>query len=188
LKNRIPTINEWLSFFAIVISAIALIISAWQAFMFRSHNEISVKPLLDTELQFIDKGFESVVWIALKNDGLGPAIIESNTIVHQNKVIDSNIFFNEFIVKLMSYRNSSINVLQKGVVLKPGEYRRVLMIDQLNIKQVAGQEKRIEEYKRFFSIEIKVSYRSLHGRKNKFSKKLGIIFPELSNKLGWGPG
>ncbi len=185
MKNIKPSFNEWLSFWAILISAVALIISAWQAYMFRSHNELSVVPLFDTEKQFVKKGTNDMIWIALKNDGLGPGIIESNTILHRNKAIDSKIFFVEFITKLMSFRNSSFALLQEGEVLKPGESKRILMFDELNIMRVSGQKQRAEIYKQFFSIEIRVVYRSLYGRKYKFSKKLGKLFPELSRDLGW---
>jgi hypothetical protein len=51
MKNTKLHLSEWLSFFATIIASVALMISAWQAFMLRQHNRISVQPLIEIKLE-----------------------------------------------------------------------------------------------------------------------------------------
>ena len=184
MNKEKPSFSEWLSFTAVLVAAAALIISAWQAYLFRSHNVISVEPLLDIEKQTEVIGYEKVIWLALKNDGLGPAIIESQVILHNKSELDNN-GFGKVIRGLYSSVNHDLNLLQKGVALRPGETQKFLMFDKDNTLLVHGHKRRAEEYFRFFSLDIQVHYRTLYGQKHIFSRKIGELFPGLASKLGW---
>lgn len=184
MNNRKPSYSEWLSFIAVLVAAVALIISAWQAYLFRSHNIISVEPLLDVEKQIKVIGYEKVIWLALRNDGLGPAIIESQVITYNKTELDKK-YFAEVIKSLYSHVNYDFDLIQENVVLRPGEARKFLMFDKDNLLVRQGHERRAKGYLRFFSLDIKVHYRTLYGRKHVFSRKIGELFPSLASRLGW---
>jgi len=93
LKKKKPTFSEWLSFIAISISAIALILSTWQAFMFREHSQLTVRPVLDVEKQYFKEGYNHLVRIVIKNDGFGPAIVDSNLFIFDSKTIDELVLY-----------------------------------------------------------------------------------------------
>lgn len=184
LNNGKPSYSEWLSFIAVLVAAVALIISAWQAYLFRSHNLISVEPLLDVEKQIEVIGYEKVIWLALKNDGLGPAIIESQVITYNKSELDKKKF-REVIEGLYSHVNYDFDLIQKNVVLRPGEVQKFLMFDKDNTLFIKGHEERAKEYLRFFSLDIRVHYRTLYGQKHVFYRKIGELFPSLASRLGW---
>lgn len=187
LKDIKPSFSEWLSFAAVAIAGIALIISAWQAFMLRSHNQLTVRPLLDIGINHeIINGYDKIVWLTLKNDGLGPAIIESNDIYLNGRKVDRNDLW-AVINKLYSHRHFNLDLLQKGYVLKTGEGQKFFMFDERNLQRGKDYKERIDEYQEFLSIEIQVKYKSLYDEKLDYSCKLGGLFPNLARAYEWQP-
>lgn len=187
MKYGKPSFSEWLSFAAVAIAGIALIISAWQAFMLRSHNKLSVRPLLDIEILYeIVDGYDNVVWLTLRNDGLGPAIIESHNLSVADKNIDRNYLW-DVITELYSFRYMKLDLLQKGYVLKPGEGQKFFMFDERNLQLGNNYKEKKKDYYKFLSIDIQVKYKTLYNEKLNYSCKIGNLFPNLAKAYEWHP-
>lgn len=184
MKSENPTYSVWLSFIAVSISAAALLLSAWQAYLFRSHNIISVQPVLDIEKQSEIVRLENMLWLALRNDGLGPAIIDKQTCIFNGKELDREEM-QKIIGGLISHWGFELELPNKGAVLKPGEAQRFLMFDKDNVGFAAIQKERIKEYHKFFSTEIRVQFHSLYNENYVYSVSIGELFPVLAKRLKW---
>lgn len=72
--------------FASVTATLALVISIWQGYSTKIHNELSVLPVLTAQSKI--KGLESDNGIFLSNEGLGPGIIKNMSIKLGNENFD----------------------------------------------------------------------------------------------------
>lgn len=96
-----------------VISLLTLLIFMYQTHLLREQSRLSVKPRL-TFSKNIDRTItlskkdsltstKVSLSLSIRNDGLGPAIIESNKVVHQNREFDILTFFDMVYPKLREY-------------------------------------------------------------------------------------
>jgi len=164
----------------VVIAAIALTISAWQGFLFRKHNQLSVRPLLDIEIG-ARKDYEGkVATINLKNDGLGPAIINNCKVTLDGKPLTFETY-SQLIEDLSASRRFDFKILPKGVIIRPGESVLIFYLKEQNISYGVIEKNR-EGYKKFLSVLVQVQYQSMYEENLYFEKSMREVFPDLAKK------
>ncbi|GJM33159.1 MAG: hypothetical protein DHS20C18_21600 [Saprospiraceae bacterium] len=122
-----------LSFSAMSISFITLIIFIYQTNLMSKQNYLSIMPYLDFSQT---RDFENHVYeVKLENHGIGPAIIESATIVYQNKrhnLSDYNnelyTFLRSMVPALDSLQNVSSSTLDKGMAIPANTEYTILSV------------------------------------------------------------
>lgn len=65
--------DRWIAFSAVIVALCALIVSVHEGRATREHDRLSVKPYLEIDFDYTDKG----AGFLLLNEGLGPAVIRS---------------------------------------------------------------------------------------------------------------
>jgi hypothetical protein len=135
----------------------------------KHHNELSVRPILNTTLKHDTEANEIV--IKIQNNGLGPAIIEKINYSFNN--IDSH----EFLEILKKIDSNSFLKVKDSII---GEYSnhcissgQVMIILRHTIKTTYYKDKVIEDLKK---IEITMPYRNMYNRHFEFKEKLGVKY------------
>jgi len=124
--------------FPLFVSIIALTVSLWQAHESRRHNRLSVTPKLNIEVTKNQR--DGIFELVLKNQGVGPAIIESIELFENDKAHKVNTLSSEYWGKLLDETqvNSpygyeiSYEHIQKGYYVRPEEAISLLTIQQLD--------------------------------------------------------
>ena len=104
--------------------------------------------------------------LTLRNDGLGPAIIESNKVVDRNKQYDMISFFDEAYPKLREYGNFiTVSDLNIGGVLPSSE-----SVDLFSYQYDLKDENKINEYLNVsepyqIPFDIYIEYSSMYEEK-----------------------
>ncbi len=186
MKNDKPSLSEWISFTAVTIAAIALIISAWQALMLREHNKISVKPLLDIEKQHGKVGYDDVVWLSLRNDGLGPAIIVEHSISFEGSKLEEDRIW-QIIGDAMSTKYGKIQLLPNKTVVRPGESQKFLRLREISLLISDADMQSKEAHIDFLNLNTEVQFKSLYNEVYSYSCKFGDIFLNISKAFDWSP-
>lgn len=127
---------------------------------------------------------DDMVWIAITNGGLGPAIIESQTIADNGKLLDRDGLL-DFVLGIGHGIYYDYKPIGKNVPLKPGESKKFLRIHKSLVNQPSSQRK--EQYKKFLSLELEIKFRDLYGKRKIQNYKIGDIFPDLAKKYNWEP-
>lgn len=138
-KNKIKWNTErLLSFSAMTISFITLVIFIYQTNLMRKQNYLSILPYLmvSTSNNKEKNAFE----LNIANHGVGPGIIESVTLIYKGKRHDLADYDNELYKflgsqapELDSIKNSSSSTLDKGMAI-PANY-------EYNVLRVGNSEK-----------------------------------------------
>lgn len=152
----------------------ALLFTAYQAWLIRKHNRLSVKPNIIT-YQYRHKNkfknrtgdtlFRGRIWIELLNHGLGPAVIQEFKILLDNTNTGiKNINDAELeLTKLLNNKivdHKSVEILSKGYHVAAKEKKVVLdLIFPINETQS------LEDFlKMLEKISLIVTYKSLYGK------------------------
>ena len=180
--SKKPTVDNWLPFFAVAIAALALTASVWQGYLFRKHNQLSVRPLLAIETETKKTVvFGTLLMIKLKNGGLGPAIINKHTVELNGEELSRKKLYQLVKGGLCSLRFVDFKILPKGTIVRPGDSISILVVDERNLHCPVGDFK--EGYRNFLSVLVDVQYQSLYEEQITLTTKLFNTFPELAKKL-----
>ena len=147
---------------AITISLLVLFLTVYQAYLQRTYNRKSVRPLIQIDLGDHD----NKLYVYIRNNGLGPMIIDKLTFTKGGKSYD---YIKDCLdMPSTSYMYVLINETVKRVVL-PNTYLLVF-------EKVFGdlvQESEIDLVrKQLTPINLKVSYRDIYDKKFSFVRDL----------------
>jgi len=172
--------ENWISHFAVTIAALALIASVWQSFLFRKHNELSVRPLIDIEYHTEFKSLTNVISLNFKNDGLGPAIVKAhNFILNGTSLTEDEV--EDLAGSLCSFRNIEGRLLTKDTVIRASEKINFLIFDEDIF--YCDMPRFLEAYDRLLSLVIKLEYESLYEDRFLYEKTFRLIFPRLAQEV-----
>lgn len=111
-----------LSLSAMTISFLTLLIFLYQTNLLKKQNYLSILPYVS--LSTSDNSEEQSFGLSLYNHGVGPAIIESVTLLHKDKRYDLKEYDHDFFKFLLhqapqldSIKNYSASTLDKGMAL-----------------------------------------------------------------------
>lgn len=77
--------SDWIAISSAVVAICALVTSIWQGYLSRRHNVLSVRPHLEV---VVTSSIHGTNHLALKNGGLGPAVLDSVQFVHRKGSIN----------------------------------------------------------------------------------------------------
>ena len=84
-----PSSSDIIAIAAAVIAFCALFATIWQAQIARRHSRLSVRPHLHSSIQVTVQHTETQLVFAIKNIGLGPAIVKSTEVLLDGKVFNT---------------------------------------------------------------------------------------------------
>lgn len=152
-------------YFSAIIALCVLFFTAWQTFVQRRHNRISVKPFLHTHAERIENNSGATLQVLLINSGLGPAFINECTVLRNGMACDLEKEF-----KLMLGRHTARvhhTSLAKDTAIPRNEKVILLSVSFPEISKEEGDnfEKEIDEF------DVVIKYSSAYGDKFKFDSK-----------------
>jgi hypothetical protein len=159
LHNLTPNIIQQITAFAtIVIAVLAFLVSIWQFLALRTHNRLSVRPLLSYEIIYTktDVGFG----IYICNKGVGPAIITDFKIYVDDEEVKStrkNLWIESSKILQINYPFIQMHLFGNGSSISVGEKLPLLTIDEKINKE---QENIFKDALPRIDIEIK--YESIY--------------------------
>ena len=143
----------------------ALLFTAYQAWLIRKHNRLSVKPNIITYPYRDKTGYTGKIQVELLNHGLGPAVIQEYKILLDNTDTGiKNINDAELaLTKLLDNKiviHKSVEILSKGYHVAAKEKKVVFgLIFPINETQ------RFEDFLKMLErISLIVTYKSLYGK------------------------
>lgn len=110
-------------YLAMFIAILALFVSIYEGYEIRKHNRLSLKPYLDSSKYIHER---NVFKIELRNEGLGPAIVEDFTIYANGKQVSS---WNKAMQEINMKQFSQLTNLKKGDIISQGELLTMVKID-----------------------------------------------------------
>lgn len=142
-----------------IIALCALFFTAWQACIQRSHNKISVKPLLITDTARHKHNEAGRLELTLTNSGLGPAFIDEFSVMRDGTECN----FDEEIKKVLGplAANSSHTLLNAGYALPHNGSVALLSV---NFPMDSWQNMDDLE-KKLSGFELVIKYSSAYGDK-----------------------
>ncbi|HEX8922600.1 MAG TPA: hypothetical protein VF766_14090 [Pyrinomonadaceae bacterium] len=147
---------------ASVIAILAIVVSVWQGVEQRRHNRLSVKPALNFDTDSAVDG--TILSVALKNAGTGPAIIKQFTLYIDDRpvpAIDGDVWLPA--EKILGLEDPNIHFTDycyyAGDVMPANETQHIINIDRKDYENLADKEK----WKKAISrIKLKVVYASIY--------------------------
>lgn len=119
--------SEWwgisISLASAVVAMCALGVTFWQARIMRTHNKLSVRPLITSFMNQDVKGETGYISFDIENCGTGPAIIKNFILLYDGKeVVKNNInAYNRFLAeKIKSFAGTNIGCLVPEYPLASG--------------------------------------------------------------------
>lgn len=161
--KKFLTSDKIVSFSAIFISLLTLIIFIRQTNIIEKQSRLSAMPYLMLETS--NNAEDNQFFIDVVNHGVGPAIITKRTIIYKNKTYNMEFydFLRTHIPEMDSVEVFSASTIQEGLSIPAGKIREVL--------KVGGGEK---SYLRFMKImenlqsedngfDYEIEYRSIYN-------------------------
>ena len=137
MNNRKFSSDLIVSISAIVIALASIIVAVWQGIENRNHNRLSVRPRLD--MSFSLDYADSLAQLKIRNNGLGPAVIDEAKAVIENKDFDINKadeLFN-FLSELGIHDISvTYQLLSLGSTIIPNDTKKIFSIKISNLKKL----------------------------------------------------
>jgi hypothetical protein len=161
---------------SVVIATLAVIATAWQAHLTRVHNRKSSTPLLTIYSHDDTEKGRSITYV--KNDGLGPAIIEDCVFYIDGYPCSTRMevqykFFCE------PQYEWSMGSLTKPSFIGVGQEFELFRF-------VYEQEDYLLGLKELTRVEIKIDYQSIYEERNSTGmERLGHVAPEDIPKIAW---
>ena len=161
--------DKIISMSAMVVAVASIVISVWQGFENRNHNRLAVRPRLEISYTIQDSSFG----FQLKNNGLGPAILTSRSII-----IDGNEYEWYSADKLFEVSDSlglnvvSLSTLSCETTIPTGTVINLIFFKSSTVSGIKARNKIFEklsfkiEYKSMYD-EMFNSYSSNYNRKKK---------------------
>jgi len=114
---------QWGSALAILISTLALVVSIYEANLLKEQQRSMVWPYVNITMQYNSEGFR----VQAENDGIGPALIHSIEIRHQELALTS---WFDVLDRLQPGHQIGYDIMQSntlnGTVLKAGEVKTLM--------------------------------------------------------------
>ncbi|MCW3480370.1 hypothetical protein OL229_12530 [Neisseriaceae bacterium JH1-16] len=158
--------SDKIAILATIIATLSMVSTIWQVVTTRKHNKLSVRPHIDFT---VNKFFDRPVSIAIANDGLGPGIINSFSIILDGQeylVTDGTIpplvleELNKTVLK------SSLNIFSSNTPVAVGKELKFISFDNSCNNAALHNEAIIFIDRLGFTI----NYRSMYGEKFKVSR------------------
>jgi len=150
---------------AAFIALVALAVAIWQGFLLRRHNRLSISPKLGFKLDISKE--EPEYGLLLRNNGVGPAIIEKFQLYVDGKLIEDDGHggwknaFKALEIPMLEY-----GWWDKGQVMASEERLLLLGIMKHNLK-----DKRIADFRESFNrMNIVIEYSSVYEEKFSINK------------------
>lgn len=152
-----------------VVAISAVIVTIWQSTLMRRHNKLSVKPILNFQVQSVKShGF---IGMRLSNDGFGPAIIEEICLFIDNEFIGHSNFKTWMLVlKKLKIVNSGfvLHTITQNHSILSGRSINLIYLDKTKLT-----ENSIKNFKLLRKhLHITVSYKSIYNEKFKHALKV----------------
>jgi len=151
---------------AFIVSACALALTIYQAYLSRKHNRISVKPRLTTSTNFYHEGNIMFFKTYLSNRGFGPAIINNYCVCVEDEIItihDPNELFtiiNKHFDGLLVEAHSEFYVFRKGAAIGSQQEDLIAKI-ALNNSKVSTDMFQTK----FKALNLLINFESIYGEK-----------------------
>lgn len=129
---------------SVVVAIVSAIFAAYQAFISRQHNRLSVRPHITTWADQTDEDKLYKIKFELINNGLGPAILKEINIFFEKKLIGNNKNRDDL-------EKSILEILSK----QPNISRRVVSMMGLDFPLPAGERQTLLEIHIPFSWDLK---------------------------------
>ena len=147
------------------IALCALGFTAWQAWVQRRHNVISVKPHITTFVNRNRNQSAGHLEVKVMNNGLGPAFIDKFQVYLSGQPCEANAAVNSLLKGLRV--NTSITTLGDDYAMPSGEARTLLAVTFPCTSQ-DDPEKMAE---RLDSLDLELHYSSAYGQKFKYDSR-----------------
>ena len=144
---------------ATAIALVSVLLTIWQGCETRKHNRLSLRPVISVDVEDECLGSRMVMW--LKNDGLGPALIDSVSVRIGDTEFDHNTEWENWDLLLSmenGYGSGRFFFIHKGKVIGPKDRTELL------------RQKRIQPTGDYHNLEgllsktsVKVKYRTIYG-------------------------
>lgn len=153
---------------SLFIAVIATVFSGYQATLSRQHNRLAIRPYLVIHRTIGLEGQDYIAQIAVRNAGLGPAIIKKYQVSFDGKVIgtgDEPMTCFESIGQLTQYLSFSAScgrmILPNDTVLAPQMMVKTIVFESGGVTNASREE--LFEFIQRFGIDIE--YTSLYREK-----------------------
>lgn len=148
-----------------IIALCALFFTAWQAFIQRKHNQISVKPLLLTHTDRDKHNQSARLQVTLTNSGLGPAFIDEFSVLQNGNICDFEKSIKDVLGPLSE--NSKQTVLTTGYAMPHNKNVVLLSVTfpAENWEAIEAVEEKINTF------DLIIKYSSAYGEKFTFDSR-----------------
>jgi hypothetical protein len=158
------TNSDWIAASSAFVALCALAATIWQGYLARQYARLSVLPHLDIEVVASDTDISKV---AIKNGGLGPAILEHLEIsfdgtIHVIRAISDYDPILQELLKPIETLRAGYFAPDSQTVISPNESWTMLTVDSKS----KGEETRDSFIAFFRKARIKVHYKCLYGTKH----------------------
>jgi len=150
-----------------IIALCALVFTVWHARAQRIHNQLTLKPHLDTFTERNKSDNVGRIEIQLINNGLGPAFIESFEVLVGDEVYEAKFALEA----LLGPRNDIANytVLGNGYAIAHNQ-KVMLLALTFPVSSWADIDKMENDLE---SLNLKIIYKSVHGKTHTFDSRNG---------------
>ena len=177
-KFKIKT-DRIIAFSAMSISLMTLMIFIYQTNLIREQNRLSVTPRLSFNEQQLENDSTTLISFEMRNNGLGPAIVDSIAILYQGKryKADYRSFFSENTLDLYQYVKIPNTVLTSpGESVLAGERLPMFVAEVQNqYRQMLAKSRKDGELKAF---DVEVYYSSIYQEQWKIRLKSPNSVPQ----------
>ncbi len=175
-RNEQKILKHVKDYVPIFIALVALFLSMWQAYQYRKHNQLSVRPFIQLISEMA--GGEPANGILVNNAGFGPAIIKDFRIYVDGQLInddDNNCGWTNA-VRLLHLKRSPVEhfCLAKGGFIKSGETYPLLSIKKEKITSDNFHALKNAISRLRFCIEYKSLYDEEFGAPCEDTNKSGV--------------
>jgi len=156
---------------AIFISLLTLVIFIYQTNLTRKQNHLSILPYLALDSSI--NHYEGTLELELKNLGIGPAIIESRKIFHEEKWLD--VDFVDFFYEQYTLNDTTMSVLSSSI----SHGTAIPANESITLIKVFMSKDKLPAFLEWFEgiqdgMDYEVVYKSLYQEKWKLTSKSEI--------------
>ena len=158
-KKKFWSTDKIVSFSAILISVLTLIVFIYQTGLMRQQQQLSVMPYLSVSQASTGTPYFKVL---LENDGIGPAFIESRTIVYQDSIYDMDLpdFMKKYIPAYKALDSFYYSNINPGRMIPQGETIYLFQIDN-SLKNAIFLDSLLDT----LALDWQITYSSIYNQK-----------------------
>lgn len=159
---------------AMLVALITGIFTAYQAYLTRRHNRLSVRPHVSTWVHEEKTPDYYIIRCEVLNNGIGPAILRDYSVFYQGTKIGSNQERKALEAAIKEKLNSLQGIVKKNVSVFGKEFSllagsRHVLFEMKIAMHAQFDEKIYQDFVDRFDADF--SYRCMYGQKFKFSTK-----------------